>query len=181
VKFINLQVTRVSNNETMTVNGTKKYINVSGKRIADLGTTATSIVHRVFGSLVATFSDNTTRTWYVARQRTFTGIPSNLILTVDGLGSSNGYSGLVNWGVNRAGENFYTQITQSIVYKESCGWDPCTGVKIYQIPGDNKKATFTAGYDANDQALPANTTDCPSKYRIDWEKNGQSGTIYRNL
>jgi len=181
VTFINLKITRVSDNKSITLNGTKKYVNVSGGRIIDLATTATSIVHRQYGNLSATFDDGSVRTWTMARQRTFTGTPGNLVCTVDGLGSSNGYSGLVAWGTNRNGEGFFTQITQSVVHREACGWDPCSGVKVHSIPSDNKQATFTGGYDNNNQPLPAGSTDCPTKYRIDWVKNGNSGTIYKSL
>jgi hypothetical protein len=179
VKFINLKITRVSDNKSITLNGTKQFVNVSGGRIVDLGGTATSIVHRAYGILDATFDDGTVRTWNLTRQRTFTGTPGNLVCTVDGLGSAGGYSNLVAWGTNRHGELFYTQITQSVIHREACGWDPCSGVKVHNIPGDNKKATFTAGYDSNDQPITASA--CPTKYRIDWEKNGNSGTIYKFL
>ncbi len=181
VTYIDLVITRVSDNESLTLNGTKKFVNVSGGRIADLATTATSIVHRAYGSLTATFDDNTTRVWNLARQRTFTGTPGSLICSVDGLGSAGGYSGLVAWGTNRHGEQFYTQITQSVIHKEACGWDPCAGVKVHSIPGDNKQATFTGGFDNDDQPVPVSSSTCPTKYRIDWEKNGHSGTIYRYL
>jgi hypothetical protein len=181
VKYINLQITRVSDNKSLTLNGTKVFTNVSGGVIADLGTTATSIVHRVNGSLVATFDDNTTRTWTLARQRTFTGTQGNLWCTVDGFGSADGYNSLVAWGTNRHGEQFYTQITQSVIHKQSCNWDPCAGVKVHQIPSDNKQATFTGGFDGSDQPVDVNGNVCPTKYRIDWVKNGHSGTIYRFL
>jgi hypothetical protein len=179
VTYLNLVITRVSDNKSLTLSGTKKFVNVNGGRIADLATSTTPIIHRVYGSLSATFDDGSTRTWTLARQRTFTGTPGNLICTVDGLGSADGYNSLVAWGTNRHGELFYTQITQSVIHKETCGWDPCTGVKVHNIPSDSKKATFTAGYDSNDQ--PVTGSACPTKYRIDWEKNGNSGTIYRFL
>jgi len=181
VKFINLLITRVSDNKSLTLNGTRVYTNVSGGLIVNLGSTATSIVHRVSGTLVATFDDNTTRTWNVARQRTFTGTPGNLWCTVDGFGSADGYDYLVVWGTNRNGEQFYTQITQSVIHKQSCNWDPCAGVKVHQIPSDNKKATFTGGFDDNDQPVDVNGSACATKYRIDWEINGNSGTLYRFL
>jgi len=181
VKFINLQITRVSDNKSLTLNGTRVFTNVSGGLIMNLGSGATSIVHRVSGTLVATFDDNTTPTWNVARQRTFTGTPGNLWCTVDGFGSADGYDYLVVWGTNRNGEQFYTQITQSVIHKQSCNWNPCAGVKVHQIPSDNKKATFTGGYDDNDQPVDVNGSVCPTKYRIDWEINGNSGTLYRFL
>ncbi len=181
VQYLNVQFTRVSDNLTLTLNDSKTFTNVSGGKLSDLGSTATSVVHRVSGLLVATFDDNTTRTWNLTRQRTFTGVLGNLWVSVDGFGSADGYDNLVVWGINRHGEQFYTQITQSVIHKESCDFDPCAGVKVHQIPSDDKKATFTGGYDDNDQSVDVNGTVCPTKYRIDWEKNGHSGTIYMFL
>ena len=126
-----------------------------------------------------TFDDNTTRTWNVARQRTFTGTIGQLNMTVDGFGADGSYNNLVVWGINRNGENFYTQITQSIVFRETCNWDPCSGVKIHQIPSDSKKATITFGY--NDLNEPVVGDECPTKYRLDWEKGTHSGTVYLPL
>ncbi|HPB26337.1 MAG TPA: hypothetical protein PLB59_11585, partial [Bacteroidales bacterium] len=181
VKYLNVLFTRVSDNLTVTLNGKRIFTNVSGGRIINLGTTATSVVHRVTGSLIATFNDNTTRTWTIARLITYTGTIGNLWVTIDGFGSADGYNNLVVWGTNRSGELFYTQITQSVVRKESCNFDPCAGVKVHQIPADNKQATFTAGFDDNNLPVDVNGSACPTKYRIDWIWNGNSGTLYKYL
>ncbi|MEI6123752.1 MAG: hypothetical protein WCQ95_08990 [Bacteroidota bacterium] len=181
VKYINVLITRVSDNKSLTLNGTKKFENVSGGYISQLGTSATTIVHRISGTLVATFDDNSTRTWNLTRQRTFTGTQGNLFMSVDGFGSADGYSSLVAWGTNRNGEVFYTQITQSAIYKQACNWDPCAGVKVHSIPSDDKSATFTGGYNDSDQPVDINGSVCPTKYRIDWVKGSNSGTIFRSL
>lgn len=44
------------------------------------------------------------------------------------------------------------------------------------IPSDNKKATITYGY--NNHNEPVVGDECPTKYRLDWEKGTHSGTIY---
>lgn len=179
VKYLNLSMTRIATGKTMILNGTKNYQNFSGGFIWQLGNGLPALVHKVWGSLQATFTDTTTRTWYVARQRTFTGSLGSLVLTVDGFGTDAGYSNLVCWGVNRHGENFYTQINQSVVLKQSCEFDPCSGIKIHQIPSDNKSATITFGY--NDQNQLISGEECPTRFRIDWVKNIHSGTIYLPL
>ena len=104
INFINLVITKVSNGKTLTLNGTKTYENVSGHLLPELGGSVTSIVHKVTGFLNATFDNGTTRTWYVARQKTFTGTLGNLVVTEDGFGSADGYNNLVVWGTNRNGE-----------------------------------------------------------------------------
>jgi hypothetical protein len=176
VTFKDLHITRVSTGKSITINGTKNFQNVTGGFIWQLGNQYTSIVHKTWGFLNVTFDDNTTRTWNVARQITFTGTMGQLIRTVDGFGAEGSYNNLVLWGTNRNGENFYKQITQSVVFREVCSWNPCSGIKIHQIPSDDKKATITFGYNSNNE--PVVGDDCPTKYRLDWEKGTHSGTVY---
>ena len=180
VHLNHLVITKVYSNKSLTLDGTKIYTNVSGHVLAELGNgTVTSIVHRVSGTIQATFDDGTTRIWNIARQRTFTGTPTSLIVTYDGYGSADGYNNLVIWGTNRNNEPFYTQLTQSVVTKESCGWDPESGVKIHQIPGAGKSCTITFGYDNNEQLVTGN--NCATMYKLDWVKGAHHGTIYLPL
>jgi len=176
VTYINFTITKVSTGKSLKLNGTKTFQNVTGGFLFQLGNGYTSIVHKVWGSMQATFDDNSTRTWNIARQKTFTGTVGQLEMTVDGFGSADSYNNLVIWGTNRQSDQFYTQITQSVVYKEACGWDPVTGIKIHQIPASSKKATITFGYDNNNQMVT--NGDCPTKYKLDWEIGTHSGTVY---
>jgi len=178
-KYIDYTITRVATGKSLTLNGTKTFQNVSGGHIWQLGFGATSIVHRINGTMQTKFEDGTTHTWNVARQVTYTGTPNQLLMTVDGFGSAGEYTNLVTWGINRKDEVFYTQITQSVVHKELCSWDPVSGIKIHQIPSANKSVTITFGYDSNNQ--PVTGDECPTKYRFDWQRNGDSGTIYMLL
>jgi hypothetical protein len=177
VQFINLITTKVNTGKSFTLNGTKTYENVSGGLLVDLvnGTTS-SIVHRVSGPMQITFDDNTTRTWNVARQRTFTLSQGHLLLTIDGFGTAGSYTNLVTWGTNRHGEAFYTKITQSVVRSEACTWYPISGSITHEIPSDSKSVTLTFGYNDNNQHIT--NGDCPTRYKVDWTKNGHSGTLY---
>lgn len=177
VKHINFTITKVSNQKSITLNGVKVHKNVSGGVIWQLGSSVNAIVHRTLGHLNVTFDDGTIKSWNIARQKTYTGSAlTNLVLTIDGFGSANGLNNLTVWGVNRQGENFYTQIIQPVVHLQACSWNPCSGIKKHAIPGDNKSATLTFGYDSNNQPVTGN--DCPTKYKVDWQKNNNSGTVY---
>jgi hypothetical protein len=176
VTCIDFKITRVSNGKSIKINGTKTFQNVTGGFIWQLGNQYTSIVHKIWGTMNIIFDDNTSRTWNVARQRTFTGTLGHLLMTVNGFGTVGNYNNLVVWGINRNGENFYTQITQPVVFRETCNWDPCSGIKIHQIPSYDKKATITFGYNSNNE--PVVGDECPTKYRLDWEKGTHSGTVY---
>lgn len=181
LQFINYKVTKLSNQKWTMLNGTKTWTNLSGGLIKNLGSgTTTSVVHTITGSLQASFSDTTTRTWNVARKKTFTGsYPNALILSIEGTGNANGYNNLATWGTNRHNEAFYTQINQAIVLKQSCNWDPTSGIKVHQVPADNKTATATFGFDANNQLIT--NGDCPEKYKVEWVRGNLSGSTFLNL
>jgi len=183
ITFDNFKVTKVYTGKSVTINGTKTFQNVSGGLLKDLiiDSLTTSLVHKVSGAIQVTFDNNTTRTWNIARQKTFSGTPGEFILTIDGFGTADGYSNLVTWGINRHDDTFYTQITQSVIHKQVCEWDPTSGVKIHQIPDMSKKATVTFGFDDNNQPVSTSSNNCPTKFRLDWEKNGNSGTIYLKI
>ncbi len=179
VKHIDFTVTRVATGKTITINGIKTFENVSGGFVWQLGTTLTSVVQKVSGNMSVSFDNGTSRTWNIARQRTYTGTPGALILTNDGFGVEGEYSNLVTWGTNRHGEQFYTQITQQVVHKELCGWDPVSGIKVHQIPSNEKSATITFGYNNNNE--PITGDECPTRFRVDWQKGNHSGTKYIQL
>ncbi len=178
-KFINFTVTRVATNRSVTLNGSKTFVNVNGGYRWQVGTAIDSYVERTSGTMLASFDNGTSQTWSVARQTTFTGTPTQFVLTIDGFGTSGDYQNLVVWGTNRQGEEFFTQITQSVVCRQACDWNPVSGIKIHQIPSGDKSATITFGYDSNNQ--PITGDECPTRYRIDWQWNNQSGTSFIDL
>lgn len=178
-KYINFKVTRVTTGKSVTLNGTKTFVNVNGGHRWQVGTTISSFVERISGSMQASFDNGTARTWNVARQITFTGTQGHYIRTVDGFGSTGNYQNLVVWGTNRQGEEFFTQITQSVVSRQTCEWDPSSGIKLNQIPSDNKSATITFGYNSTNEPIVGD--ECPARYRVDWQRNNKSGTSYLPL
>lgn len=179
-KFIDFTVTNVgSDKSAVKLNGTKTMVNVNGGHRWQVGTTLTSYVERITGSMKASFDNGTSRTWNVARQITYTGKTGQYILTIDGFGSEGDYKNLLVWGTNRLGEVFFTEVKQSVVCKQTCDWDPISGIKIHQIPSGNKSATITFGY--NDKNEPIVAEECPTRYRIDWQRENKSGTSYRPL
>ncbi len=178
IRHINFTITKVSNQKSITINSVKFHKNVSGGVIWQLGNGINAIVHRSWGhATVAFHQDSTTRIWNVARQKTYTGIPpAQLKLTIDGFGTSGDFSNLVVWGINRQSAHFFTQILTPVVHRQVCDWDPVSGVKKHMIPEASKSATLTFGYNSNNQ--PVTGDECPAKYKVDWQHNGNSGTVY---
>lgn len=178
VKFIDFKITRVSDNRWVIVNGHKSFTNVSGGTLHQLGTTLSSVTHTAMGSLSATLDDNTTRVWNIARQRVYTGTEGALVVSLTGLGSADGYTGLESWGVNRHGDQFYHSITSPVIIKEACTWDPVYGGGVISIPAEDITANVTFGYDSNSQPVDVNGSVCATHYRVDWTKGNNSGTFY---
>jgi len=181
VTLNNFTITKNSNGKSVTLNGTKHFQNFSGHYLWQLGldSTVTSIVHKVWGTVTASFDNNTSRVWNITRQRTFTGSLLNLVMTVDGFGSADGYSNLVNWGINRNGEQFYSSITQLVVLRQVCDFNPCSGIVVHEIPSATKSATVTYGYDSNNNLITDGS--CPTRYRVDWVIGNKSGTFFLPL
>jgi hypothetical protein len=179
VKFIDFTMTRVSSGKSITLNGNKLFKNVSGGFIFLVGTVQDSAVFETTATLQATFDDGSVRNWNVARRTTFTGTQDALQLAIEGFGTSGSYTNLVMWGTNRESNEFYTSITTPEIHKETCDWDPCSGVKIHTIPATTTVVTLTFGYNDNNEPIAGD--ECPTRFRIDWSRNGQSGTIYQPL
>jgi len=181
VIFNDFKIIKIFNGKSVRFNGTKHFQNVSGHYLWELGldSTVTSIVHKVWGTVTATFQDTTSRVWSIARQRTFTGSLIALVMTTDGFGTADGYNYLATWGINRHGEQFYSSITQSVVHRQVCNWDPCSGIIVHEIPAASKSATITFGYDSNNNLIT--NGDCPTRYRVDWVNGTNSGTFFLPL
>jgi hypothetical protein len=183
VTLNNFTITKISTGKSLTLNGTKHFENVSGHYLFELGldSVVTSVVHKVWGTVTATFDNNPGRVWNIARQRTFTGSFINLalVMTTDGFGTADGYNNLAAWGINRNGEQFYSSITQSVVHRQVCDWDPCSGIIVHEIPSASKLAKITYGYDSNNNLITDGS--CPTRYRVDWVIGNKSGTFFLPL
>jgi hypothetical protein len=176
----NYAVTKVATGKTLTLNGVKHFENVSGHYFWELDSTnVTSIQHKLWGTITATFDDGSSRIWNIDRQQTITGVFGSYVQTNDGLGVADGYTNLAVWGTNRNGELFYSSITQSVVHRQVCDWDPCSGSVFHDIPSAGKSATISFGYDSSNNLIT--NGDCPTRYRVDWVVNGTSGTFFLPL
>ena len=179
VTYLNLKSTRVSDGKFIILNGSITNQNVTGGHWFMLGNGLPSIVHKHWGTLNVTFFDNTTAMWHVARQQTYTGQvgPGNtLVMAIDGFGTEGTYTNLESWGTDRSGAQFYISISESVVHRQACGWDPCSGVKTITYPEADMGATITFGFDVNNQ--PVTPPECPVKFRVDWYMGADSGTVF---
>lgn len=176
LEFHNYEITNVFSGKQLTINGSSSIENVSGGAIPLLGTTVTSIIYRNMAHLKVLFTGNPARDWHLTKTIVFSGTPDDLVMAVNGYGSTNGYDKLLCWGQDRDGKDFYTQINEWVTFRQKCDWVPFTGEQVYTIPEESLSATVTFGF--NNQNKPITGNDCPTRYRLMWQQHGQSGTIF---
>lgn len=126
VTIQNLKITRVKDNKSITLNGTKTITNVTGGRMRDLALRG-SIKFNIIGTdLSVTFGDSTTRIWQVAKQRSYS-FNNGIVITTTGLHTDGATTGIAEWGTNRAGKTFATAITVPLVVRQDCSFRVVSG------------------------------------------------------
>ncbi|GAC1426682.1 MAG: hypothetical protein NVS9B7_20110 [Flavisolibacter sp.] len=167
IQIQNLKVTRLADNKTITLNGTKTMTNVSGGLLKDLASLQ-HITHTITSSQISiTFDDGTQRIWQIARQRDFT-YSNGIVIAESGTHTEGNTSHVAEWGINRSGHSFTTAITTPIVVRQDCNFRIVSGVLEHVVPSVTATATF--GLDAN-----GNPTSCPlGNYylKITWTVTG---------
>jgi hypothetical protein len=153
VTFQNLKITRLSDNKSITVNGTETYTNVTGGLLFNLATLNT-ITHTISSSnMSVTFDNGAQRSWQVARKRVFT-YNNGIVITTTGTHTEGTLGSIAEWGTNRFGNPFTTQITNPLIIRQDCSFRLTTG-KV-QHKTNLFTATVTFGLDAAGVA-----TSCP--------------------
>ncbi len=153
VAFQNFKITRLSDNKSITINGTHTYTNVSGGLLINLPTLNTITHTLTSNNMSITFDNNSQRNWQVAQQRVFT-YNNGGVLSITGLHSQGNTTGIAAWGANRFGNPFLCVITQPLVVRQDCDFRLVSGEILHDGPIIN--ATTTFGLDSN-----GNPTSCP--------------------
>ncbi len=175
VTFQNFKITRLSDNKSITINGTQTYTNVSGGLLVNLAALGT-ITHTITSSNMSiTFDNNTQRTWNVARRRVFT-YNNGIVITVEGMHTENGITGIAEWGTNRFGRNFTTATDQALVFRQDCSFRLGSGKVTHRLPVFTASATF--GLNAS-----GNPTGCPgvNAYYLKLEWTGPNNVTHSTL
>jgi len=149
----NLHITRLSDNKSITINGTHTVTNVTGGLLINLATLGT-ITHAITSSgITVTFDNGSQRSWQIAKQRTFT-YNNGVVITTTGTHTEGTTSGIAEWGVNRFGHAFATAITAPMVIRQDCSFRLVSGQLLHVLP--NVTATGTFGLNSN-----GDPTTCP--------------------
>jgi hypothetical protein len=154
VSIQNLQITRLRDGKTITLNGTKTITNVSGGLLVDLATLGT-ITHSISGNLSITFGNGSQRVWNVSKTRVFTYNNGIVITTTGTHTDSLGNTDVAEWGTNRFGTEFESLISQPKVIRQDCDFRLVSGQNTI-LRSDNISTVITYGLDAN-----GDPTGCP--------------------
>lgn len=159
VTYTNFKTTSLSNGKSITANGYYLLSNITGGRAF----VNASVTHTVRGQMQITFDNATSRSWQVARKRIVNSNNGNYDITLSGDTTIAGMNNIVVWGTNRNGSDFYTQISQPIVFNNTCPGKPVSGQKIHRKLA--REITVTFGVDASGN--PVSGT-CPYGLKINW-------------
>lgn len=170
------------NNQTITMNGSIYITNVNGGFIVETILTSKIIERKVRGSLSITFDNGATRKWNVFKKRVYqssTGKAADLTVTFSGDSGT-----IAELGINKAGNEFVTNITTPFVYQNcntSGTWAGpyvlTKGSMTYATEGNS--LTAEAGFQLQNNSFVA-VNDCSSLgYKLTWNIGGKQTEQYQ--
>ncbi len=176
VSIQNLTITRLSDNKTIVLNGTKTITNQSGGLLVDLANNG-PITHTIAGSLTITFPNGSQRDWNVAKTRVFSYDDGIVITTTGTHTDSLGNTDVAEWGTNRFGTGFESEISQPKVIRQDCDFRLVSGQNTI-IRTDNITSVITYGLDAE-----GNPTSCPGSgsYYLKVVVTFPNGLVYTKI
>jgi hypothetical protein len=168
VSFQNFKITRLSDNKSITINGTQSYTNVSGGLLINLPS-LTTITHTITSNnMSVTFDNGSQRNWQVARRRVFT-YNNGIVITTTGTHADGAATGIAEWGTNRFGHAFTTAITQPLIIRQDCNFRLTNGKVTHVTSLFNAAVTFGL----NAAGAPATCPGTGSYYmKIEWTGPG---------
>jgi hypothetical protein len=114
----------------------------------------------------------------INRQLTFNYSNSDSVTSckIEGLGTSNGLASLSNWGQNRNGNNFTTQVISPILWKSSCGTNsPIQGEMHVDVDGKNFKLKCKFGVNSDGESV-TDANSCPYGWQLAWSYKKKTNT-----
>lgn len=175
VTWANLKITRISDGKSITINGVHTITNVTGGRLINLASLQT-IIHDINSAgMSVTFDNGTSRTWMVARRRTFT-YASGINISITGTHTDGTTTNVSEWGTTRFGNPFVTAITQPLVISQSCDFRLVSGqVAHHRLVAD---VVVTFGLDSSGMPATCPGLGNPYYYKLVWTgANGVQQTV----
>ncbi|HEX4851495.1 MAG TPA: hypothetical protein VFV08_11845 [Puia sp.] len=176
ISIQNLKITRIRDNKSITLNGTKTITNVSGGLLVHLSSLG-SITHTISGNLSITFDNGKQRTWNVSKQRVFSYDNGIVITTTGNHADSLNNTNVAEWGQNRFGVQFESLISAPKVIRQDCDFRLTSGQNTI-LRSDDYSSVITYGLDAN-----GDPTSCPGTgtYYFKVVVTAPNGLIYTKI
>ncbi len=174
VSIQDLKITRIRDNKSIVLNGTKTITNESGGLLVNLASLG-SITHTIAGNLSITFDSGKQRVWNVSKQRVFS-YDNGIVITTTGTHTDSlGNTNVAEWGTNRFGVVFESLISQPKIIRQDCDFR-LTGGQNTLLRSDDITSVITYGLDAN-----GDPTSCPGTgtyyFKLVISKNGKTYTF----
>ena len=176
--YTNFKITRVSDNKSISINGSNTIINVSGGSFITLllgwPPNQTNLTHKVEGNnLAVTYDDGSTGTFNLSRKFTYTWANNVLSCIGNGEGTFNGISNLENWGTTREGDAFTSQVVNVVKWNSNCGWSkPLEGKLDIKVDAKSFGLVTTFGVNSSGNAV---SSGCPWGLKVEWTYNNRTG------
>jgi len=173
--WANLKITRISDGKSITINGEHSITNVTGGRLLNLASLQT-IIHDINSTgMNVTFDDGSTRTWMVARRRTYT-YNNGIHISISGTHTEDTTTNISEWGTTRFGTPFVTSITQPLEIDQACDFRLVAGqVAHHRLIAD---VVVTFGLDSSGMPATCPALGNPYYYKLVWTgANGVQQTV----
>jgi len=179
VDYLNYKITRPSDGKNIKINGTQNITNESGGSWWELLITKTQsgLITSVAGSyLYVTFDSTKTAVYNINRRFTYTTPGNVLNCQCEGMGSYNGINHLENYGANRDGIIFTSQVINPVIWNWTCGSTaPIKGEMSVKANDRDFTVKVLFGVDANGNPVNVLPNNCPYGWKVEWVNNSLPG------
>ncbi len=177
IDLIAFKVTR-PDGKTLQFDGTEYMVNASGNTWYEMRyLNASNLVQsHTANNLKITFDGNNTAVFNFNRRMTFNYTNTVTTCRIEGQGSSNGVNNLDNWGQNRDGNNFTTEVTTPIVWKSTCGGaSPTEGAVSISVEGKDFEMNCLYGVSKDGESASGDNS-CPYGWKASWSYKKKTNT-----
>ncbi|HXB06093.1 MAG TPA: hypothetical protein VNW04_03235, partial [Puia sp.] len=136
---------------------------------------AAAITHTIMSTnMSVTFDNGAQRTWSVARQRVYS-YNNGLVVTTTGLQTSGSIQGISEWGTNRFGNTFTTQIVNPLVISLCNSAFQVTSGEV-NLTNAAGSTMITFGLDSTGAATSCPVGSASYYFKLVW--TGKAGKTY---
>ena len=174
IEFIDYKMVRSSDGKSVKINGVEEMKNLSGSTWFELWyVSQPNVVYSVTGTdMNVTFDNSATAIFNFDRKLTYTYSGNVTTCRVNGMGSQNGKSNVENWGQNRDGAIFTSEVIDPPVWKSECGAMAPVSGEVW-VKEDGKEFDLKCFFGVKSDGEPS-TEKCPFGWRVEWSRKSKT-------